>query len=146
MTPVKSPQSSHGLFKFFENGQTGYLDAKGNVAIPAQFEKISDEAGDFFDGLARVRRNGRIAFIDATGKIAFTTNDDSTFWIDDFHEGRAQFAGPTLPTPHPENGALVSPTTSHQSPSRPPPTATSTSPAKSSANSPPGRTAPNSAL
>lgn len=43
----------------------GYIDHKGKYAINPQFE----EAGFFFDGLARVRQNEKIGYIDKKGKF-----------------------------------------------------------------------------
>lgn len=48
----------------------GYLDTNGQVAIPFQFE----HAGDFQEGLAYVVKDGKIAYIDKTGKIVISTD------------------------------------------------------------------------
>jgi hypothetical protein len=46
------------------NGHWGYLDRRGNVAIPPQFAA----AGDFRNGLARVRlRSGEVGYVTPTG-------------------------------------------------------------------------------
>jgi hypothetical protein len=43
----------------------GYMNEKGEIAIPATFE----QAGPFSEGLAAVKLGGKIGFIDATGKM-----------------------------------------------------------------------------
>lgn len=61
-----------------------YIDAAGSIAIPASFQ----EAGDFHEGLARVRTKDGVEFIDPSGKTAFRPgpNIDS---LGDFSEGVA---------------------------------------------------------
>lgn len=43
----------------------GYMDKTGKIVIKCQYE----DAGDFHDGLAKVKVNGKYGFIDKTGKM-----------------------------------------------------------------------------
>ena len=50
-------------------------------------EEVFDDAGDFHDGYAPVRLNGKYNFIDTEGKIQF---DQWFDYVDNFHEGYAE--------------------------------------------------------
>lgn len=55
-----------GLAKFEEYGKFGYVDASGNIIIPAQFSR----AGRFSEGIANVQgSNGLWGYINRTGKF-----------------------------------------------------------------------------
>jgi len=76
------------LYPFFdENHKWGYLDKRGEVAIPAQF----DFASVFHDGLAQVRKGGSGGFIDTAGKTAI---DLGRRGATDFSEDRAAVRAP----------------------------------------------------
>ena len=51
----------------------GYVDKDGKLGINPQFE----EGGDFSDGLALVRVNGRYGYIDKSGKLTIQPQFDS---------------------------------------------------------------------
>ena len=73
------------LFCFHNHDYTkyGYLDKNGKQIIPYQW----DEAGDFSEGLARVKgSNGKWGFIDKTGKLVIPCRLNGT---GDFSEGLA---------------------------------------------------------
>lgn len=53
-----------GLAPFCKDGMWGYLDTKGEVAIPAKFEA----AGPFFDGRALTVKGEKIVIIDKKGE------------------------------------------------------------------------------
>jgi hypothetical protein len=75
----------NGLAPMLLTNKFGYIDKKGAVAIPPNFEK----AYTFSEGLARVVMNDRTGFIDPTGKFAV----EPTFAAaGDFHEGVAAVA------------------------------------------------------
>jgi len=63
------------------NHQFGFIDVKGNVVIPF----IYDDASDFFQGLARVRINGKSRFINKKGEtiIPFIYEEASSFYEDE---------------------------------------------------------------
>jgi hypothetical protein len=67
----------------------GYMDKSGILVIEARF----DGAAPFSDGLARVEIDGKLSFIDKTGKVAISTglNLDEDFERNsgDFSEGLA---------------------------------------------------------
>jgi len=52
-----------------DGGKWGYLDRHGREVIPARF----DRARPFFDGLGKVMVDGRIAFVDMTGRVVIRT-------------------------------------------------------------------------
>jgi hypothetical protein len=60
----------------------GYIDRTGNLAISASF----DSAGNFSEGLARVRIAGREGYIDRSGKLAIPARFASA---GDFSDGHA---------------------------------------------------------
>ncbi len=53
----------------------GYIDKAGKLVINPQF----DQAGEFHEGMALVEFGGKSAYIDKTGKIAFTEGADLFF-------------------------------------------------------------------
>jgi hypothetical protein len=93
MTPdgqLMHPPEWRYLDVFFEgrarfkdrNGKFGFLDEKGNILVPPQF----DDAFRFNEGLAVVKSQGKWGYIDRSGKIAIPP----TFRLaSPFYEGRA---------------------------------------------------------
>lgn len=74
MSPESDITISTGKFSFnrlklslWAGGKkkNGYVDRKGNLAVPMDF----DEAEDFELGLARVEKEGKMAYIDTTGAV-----------------------------------------------------------------------------
>ncbi len=66
---------------FFPGRMSGYLDEKGELAIPAKY----NYARDFSEGLAFVNSQGRQMFIDKQGNIQREFQEDET--INDISEG-----------------------------------------------------------
>jgi hypothetical protein len=64
------------------NGKTGYIDAKGVLVIPAQFQ----ESSAFHGGLARAKVNGKVGYIDPSGALKIPARFDDG---GDFSEGLA---------------------------------------------------------
>jgi hypothetical protein len=64
------------------NSKYGYLDKKGNVKIPFQF----DSAGDFINGFAKVKIEGKWGYIDYNGEIIITCEFEQA---SDFSDGLA---------------------------------------------------------
>lgn len=58
--------SETSLLPIRENRRYGYINRKGSVVIPPQYEY----AGSFAEGLANVRLSGKHGFIDTNGRIA----------------------------------------------------------------------------
>lgn len=58
------------LFLIEENGRKGFIDRRGNIVIPARF----DDARQFSEGLAFVRINDTVGYIDAKGRIRIKFN------------------------------------------------------------------------
>jgi hypothetical protein len=54
------------LFPVTQNKKCGYIDKKGKIIIPLQFE---DTCYDFSEGLASIGLNGKRGFIDETGRV-----------------------------------------------------------------------------
>src|SRR5271154_4608433 len=50
----------------------GYADKSGKVVIPAQF----DQAEEFSESLAQVKKDGKAFFVDATGKVVLDPHCD----------------------------------------------------------------------
>ena len=62
----RSGPFSEGFAEFEESGKHGYLDTRGQVAIPAEFES----ADRFSEGLAAVQIDGKYGYIDQKGAFA----------------------------------------------------------------------------
>lgn len=60
-----------------------YLDEMGNLRFSYQF----DESGDFYEGLARVRKENKWGYLDSMGRIAIPVEYERA---GDFHEGVAR--------------------------------------------------------
>lgn len=71
--PVESFSEGYAVVKL--GGQFGYIDTKGNLAIPIQF----DEAESFKNGIAKVKINNGDevydAYINTTGQVVFDYRD-----------------------------------------------------------------------
>lgn len=83
----KSKLSDTPLFLFVTNdrGGAGYIDRAGKIVIPPRYDAEGNQGGDFFEGLALVRKpNGRTVFIDATGAEAM---DGQQAGYSEFSEG-----------------------------------------------------------
>lgn len=70
------------LFPFSAAGKTGYIDASGQIVIPAQFEG----GRPFQEGLGEIWINHKHGFIDPTGKVVIAPEYDAA---DNFSEGLA---------------------------------------------------------
>lgn len=70
------------LFPVIVDGYYGYMDRTGKIVIQPQF----GEAGDFYEGLAKVNKNMKWGFIDKTGKIVIPLK---YYAVDNFSEGLA---------------------------------------------------------
>ena len=55
-----------------ERGKYGYIDKKGQFVINPQF----DEAESFFEGLAYVRIGEKVGYIDKTGNIIYSWEEE----------------------------------------------------------------------
>jgi hypothetical protein len=62
---VDGPSNS-GLFWVREDGRFGYIDARGELVIPARFTTTYG----FSEGLAATKLDGKVGFIDTTGEWA----------------------------------------------------------------------------
>ena len=72
---------SEGLCVYAKNSSIfGYVDTNGKIVIPAKYTV----AHDFSEGLAMVVLNGKVCYIDRTGKVAidtgYTYNYDAYSW------------------------------------------------------------------
>lgn len=65
-------------------GRFGFVDQKGKIVIPLTFER----AEDFFEGLAKVYRDGKWGFIDKRGKVVIDYQFED---VARFSNGRARF-------------------------------------------------------
>ena len=75
------------LFPAKIDDKSGYIDAEGDIIIPARFE----EAYGFSEGLAAVKVNGKIGYIDLNGKLVIRPQfDDVPGVLGDFSDGMAQ--------------------------------------------------------
>ena len=80
--PVKSKAADDGLFLIHYGAKWGYMDRQGKIVIAPQF----DDAGDFFGGRAKVRKQEKWGYIDASGRLAIDFQFDNA---EDFKEGLA---------------------------------------------------------
>ena len=70
--------SMEGLAPVVLNGKAGYINPKGEIAVPIQF----DSAGNFVRGLALVKMNGMLGYIDASGAFVIQPTLHSALWDD----------------------------------------------------------------
>lgn len=56
---------TEGLRRVKQNEKWGYIDSKGQLVIPPDYE----EARFFWDGFAKVKKNGKYGYIDRSGSI-----------------------------------------------------------------------------
>jgi hypothetical protein len=75
---------SDGLFNVKEGNYTAYFNKEGNVVLP--FENRYEVYGNFSEGLARIRANGKWGFIDKIGEEAIRPQ---FHYAEDFSDGRA---------------------------------------------------------
>lgn len=81
-----APDDEPGLYRFWQDGSVGYMDATGRVVIPATFH----QGRDFQDGQAIVVVDarewaGQWAVIDTRGNFLIEPSNDRPIWFD---EGR----------------------------------------------------------
>ena len=65
-------QFSEGLAGVEIKGKSGYIDKKGRLAIPMEYESwfaFDCKPSNFHDGLARVKKKGKVGFIDKENNI-----------------------------------------------------------------------------
>ncbi len=60
------------LFRVFQGGRWGFVDRAGKIVIPPRFEA----ADRFSDGLASVRVDRQLGYVDATGKLVLVTEHE----------------------------------------------------------------------
>jgi hypothetical protein len=105
-----------GRIKFYHNGRSGFLDKFGKVVVPALYKEVGfyseglsivegqqaktgidingnvlfevdcEWIGEFKDGLARFRNNGKYGYLNRQGDIIIESKFE---WADDFSEGLA---------------------------------------------------------
>lgn len=73
----RSGTFSEGFADFEEGGKDGYLNTRGEVAIPAKFES----AGRFSEGLAAVQAGGKYGYIDQKGIFVVKPSFAMAFWF-----------------------------------------------------------------
>jgi hypothetical protein len=84
-------KSADPLFRFIENGKTGYIDPTGKVIVKptAVFNVRDNSGGEFHEGVARVNDpDGAYRFVDRSGRLLFKTG----YFTGDFSEGVATSA------------------------------------------------------
>ena len=64
---LSKERNENGLMMVEKDGKYGWKNGKGDIVIPIQFESASD----FSDGLAWVKLNGVIGFVDKDGNSTF---------------------------------------------------------------------------
>lgn len=62
-----------------DNGKCGFVDDGGREVVPPQF----DDASDFRNGMAAVRRNGKWGYVDSRGRLMIGLRYDSATAFDD---------------------------------------------------------------
>lgn len=78
----QSSSENSELFRFVRNDRLGYIDRSGKIIIEPKFE----EADNFNEGLASVKKGEKFGYIDRTGKIVISPEFDRA---DNFSEGLA---------------------------------------------------------
>ena len=79
--------AENGLAPIEMNGQAGYINPKGEIAIPMRF----DETDGFSFGLALVKTNGKFGYINASGEFEIPPTLSSTF-VDSMPNDRRKFS------------------------------------------------------
>lgn len=67
----KNKEKTEQRFLIRENGKTGFIDGCGRVVI----KPIYDSAFEFSEGAARVEKDGKVTFIDKSGKTLNISSD-----------------------------------------------------------------------
>jgi hypothetical protein len=81
--PADAPRFSDGLYPVAaRNGNWGFINTDGKVAIPAKFSSV----GNYSEGLAKVRVGNKYGFVNKVGKYLNSLNYD---YADDFSNGLA---------------------------------------------------------
>ncbi len=87
----KNRRSTTPLFRFEEKGKAGYINEKGKVVIPPQFDVGWFAEEDFVEGLSPARVGENWGFIDVAGHWAIKP----TYWrVEPFSEGLAAVTFP----------------------------------------------------
>lgn len=76
---------SDGLARVVLDGKYGYIDAEGNLVIPAKW----DDAGAFNNGRAWVVSDGKVRIIDTTGNVVAECNINNIIDVSEFSDGMA---------------------------------------------------------
>lgn len=72
-----------GLSRWIIGDKYGYINTRGELVIPAQFELTFN----FSEGLAFVQKNGKYGFVDQTGRLVI---EPQFYFAKDFHNGLAK--------------------------------------------------------
>lgn len=85
--PHVNAQAAERLYRIIVKDKYGFIDRSGKVIVPAEYE----EAGEFSEGLAYVKKAGKYGYVDVSGKLVIAP----TLWgAGDFSDGRAVVAAP----------------------------------------------------
>ena len=71
------------LYKVLRGDKIGFMNREGQIVIPPRF----DYAEDFLEGVARVKIDGHLAFIDENGSVLFQLPNYTSAWS--FYDGLA---------------------------------------------------------
>jgi DNA-binding transcriptional regulator/RsmH inhibitor MraZ len=82
LSPCAQQPEPKRLFPVEKESKFGFIDRAGRVVIPLQF----DDARDFHEGLALVKRGEKKLFIDTSGRVVIEAKYDI---VHDFSEGLA---------------------------------------------------------
>lgn len=87
-TPRPLRPANEPLFPVEDHGRGGFIDQRGQIAIPLCFDAV----GDFSEGLARFERDKMWGYIDTTGTVVI---EPKFRWAQEFSEGlaRVQISG-----------------------------------------------------
>ncbi|NYR10875.1 WG repeat-containing protein [Psychrobacter sp. BI730] len=81
-----------------KNGKYGYIDPKGEIVIPFQF----DFSGQFSEGLAQVIKDGKTSYINKKGSEVISLDDSYDIAVNEDYSGEYGFANGHL-----TNGVLI---------------------------------------
>ena len=82
MAPAVAQDDASNRFPVVQDGQWGYIDSTGAMAVAPQF----DEAEPFSDGWARVKVGEAFKFIDSAGEVVL---EPEAVYVGSFSDGRA---------------------------------------------------------